>query len=60
MNVVVDWIKERWDRYQAKRKSDALWNKLHRYSVSGKPTKFLKKNYIKLWNRQKKQRRLSK
>lgn len=44
---LVDWIKERWDRYQAQKRSDELWNRLHRHSVKGKPVRFTKKAYIK-------------
>lgn len=44
---VYEAIKEWWDRYQAKKKSDALYYKLHRYHVDGKPAKFTQKAAVK-------------
>ena len=45
---ILDFLKEWWDRYQAQRKSDALYNKLHRYHKDGKPAKFKQKDAIKM------------
>jgi len=53
-NFIWEWLKEKWDRYQTQKKSDALWNKLHRHCKNGKPIRFSKKNYIKFCNDAKK------
>lgn len=41
--TVIEFIKEWWDRYQAQKKSDELYNKLHKYDG----VKFRQKDAIK-------------
>jgi hypothetical protein len=41
--MIKEWLAER----EAQKKSDALYNKLHRYHVGGKPTKFSQKDALK-------------
>lgn len=43
---IVDKIKQWNERRIAQNKSDALWNKLHRYHKDGKPAKFRQKDAI--------------
>lgn len=41
--MIKEWLAER----EAQKKSDALYNKLHRYHVDGKPIKFTQKAALK-------------
>jgi hypothetical protein len=41
--IIKEWLAER----ERQKKSDALYNKLHRYHVDGKPIKFTQKAAIK-------------
>ena len=44
---IIEFLKEWWTRYQAQKKSDILYNKLHKYDVDGKTCKFSQKDAIK-------------